>query len=113
MILSCSRRSKVKGESPTWPNKRMSQVVEISGEEVEKELLWLKGLLGSCYGPWGRQILLHSASGGVVALTKRSLKLLQLLKRENPLTKTLIAQFEAHARCYQDSTLYAGMLTCK
>lgn len=89
------------------------KVVKVDGEEIKKELRWLKEVLCTCYGPWGNQILLHSNTGGVVTLTKSSLKLLQLLKAENTLTSTIISHLQGHAQCYRDSTLHAGVLTCR
>lgn len=87
--------------------------VQVDGLEMKGEFERLKQLLSSCYGPWGQRVLLHSAAGGVLAHTKRALKLLQLLKADNPLTRNVIAHLQGHAQCYQDSTLFAGMLACK
>lgn len=94
------------------------RLLEVDGEEMKRELARLSDILSGCYGPWGGQALLVSTpaaggGGGVVTLTRRSAKLLQLLRIEYPLTKTIISHLEGHAQGYKDSTLYAGMLACK
>lgn len=95
-------------------------IVKVDGLQVKADLEWFSELLGSCYGPWSGQALLLSSStntvaidGGAVTLTRRSLKLLQLLKTDSPLLKNVILHLQGHAHCYRDSTLYAGMLACK
>lgn len=89
------------------------KLVRVDGEEVRADFEWLKEVLGSCYGPWGNHMTLRSTSGGVVAVTKRSSRLFQLLKRNSPLIKMVISHLQGHAHFHRDSSLYAGMLTCK
>lgn len=87
--------------------------LRVDGEELRAEFEWLKEVLSSCYGPWGNPIALHTTSGGVATITKRSCKLFQSLKNDNPLVKMAISHLEGHAQFNRDSSLYAGMLTCK
>ncbi len=92
------------------------EVVKAESEQVRRELEWLREALSSCYGPWGGLLLLPSlqgGAGGVATLTRHTPKLLQLIRTENPFTKAILSHLQAHAQGYPDSTLYAGMLTCK
>jgi hypothetical protein len=90
-----------------------TRLAEVDGEATKSEFKRLKEILNSCYGPWGKHILLRSKLGGVVTHTKRTLKLLQLMKSDSTLVRNAVLHLQGHAQCYRDSTLYAGMLTCK
>lgn len=100
---------------PTWS--RMSgagvRLVEVEGEEMKKALMELKEVFVSSYGPWGSLALLQAMPDGVLTLTRCSQKILTLLKTPNPIIKTITSHLQGHTQCYHDSTLYAGILTCK
>ena len=88
-------------------------VLRVDGIQMKEELVWLRELLVTAYGPWGRHVILQPVVGGALTLTSRAQKILQLLQPRLPLVKALISHLEAHAHAYRESTLYAGLLTTK
>ena len=89
------------------------EVREVHGEETRRELLWLRGILESVYGPWGSQLILQPQEGGAITRTRQSREILSLLSPRSPLLKLMVSHLYQHCLCYQDSTLYAGILATK
>lgn len=89
------------------------KLLEVDGESMKRELAWLRDVLTTSYGPWGSYSLLQPVVGGVLTLTRLSKKILQLMRTDNTLIKMVITCLQGHSHRYKDSTLYAGLLTCR
>lgn len=89
------------------------KIVKVYGEETKEELLWLRGVLESGYGPWGSHLILQPMEGGAITRTRHTHQMLGMLKPHNPLLKLIISHLQAHSQCYRDGTLYAGLLATK
>ena len=89
------------------------RVVKVEGEETKDNIMWLKEVLCTSYGPWGHYVLLRPSTASVITLTRNSHKIMQLLQSNDPLIKNIVSHLQGHASCYKDSTLYGGLLACK
>lgn len=49
--------------------------------------------------------------GGHITMTSRSEQLLQMLKPASPVAKVLLLSLQSHAHLYQDSGLFAALLS--
>lgn len=72
----------------------------------------LRGIVESCYGPFGRLKLIHNAVGGNVLTTSHSSVLLGNLSVSHPVLKLLVASMLNHLSRFTDSGLFATILCC-
>lgn len=84
----------------------------LTSEKVRKTLSVLKGILMSCYGPFGRLKQLHNGLGGAVCATSQSSALLAHLSVSHPVLKILTASMQSHVSCFSDCGLFTGILCC-
>ncbi|XP_004634359.2 McKusick-Kaufman/Bardet-Biedl syndromes putative chaperonin [Octodon degus] len=84
----------------------------LTAEKVRATLAVLKGILTSCYGPYGRLKQLHSGTGGSVCTTSQSTVLLRNLPVTHPILKILTASVQNHVSCFSDCGLFTAILCC-
>lgn len=84
----------------------------LTAEKVRTTLAVLKGVLTSCYGPFGRLKQLHNGVGGSVCTTSQSAVLLRNLSVTHPVLKVLIASVQNHVSCFSDCGLFTAILCC-
>ena len=89
------------------------KVIRVDGEKMKEELMWLRQVLETAYGPCGRRVIVQPVVGGVLILTKCAQKILRMLQPRLPLVKVMQSHLQEHAHCYRESTLYAGILTTR
>lgn len=89
------------------------EIVRVDEGKVKGELVWLRDVLETAYGPWGHHLILQPVMGGVLTRTKHAQKILCLLQPRLPLVKVVTSHLQGHAHCFRDSTLYAGLLSAK
>ncbi|XP_067900432.1 McKusick-Kaufman/Bardet-Biedl syndromes putative chaperonin isoform X2 [Heterodontus francisci] len=71
-----------------------------------------RGIVESCYGPFGRLKLIHNAVGGYVLTTSQSSVLLRNLSVFHPVINLLIASVLNHVSRFNDSGLFTAILCC-
>ncbi|KAM6144335.1 molecular chaperone MKKS isoform 1-T1 [Erethizon dorsatum] len=84
----------------------------LTTEKVRATLAVLKGVLTSCYGPFGRLKQLHNGVGGSVCTTSQSSVLLRNLSVTHPILKILTTSVQSHVSCFSDCGLFAAILCC-
>ncbi|XP_062912223.1 McKusick-Kaufman/Bardet-Biedl syndromes putative chaperonin [Mobula hypostoma] len=72
----------------------------------------VRGIVESCYGPFGRLKLIHNAVGGNIITTSHSSVLLGNLSLSHPVIKLLMASMWNHISRFTDSGLFATILCC-
>ncbi|XP_013367762.1 PREDICTED: McKusick-Kaufman/Bardet-Biedl syndromes putative chaperonin isoform X2 [Chinchilla lanigera] len=84
----------------------------LTTEKVRAKLTVLKGVLTSCYGPFGRLKQLHNGMGGSVCTTSQSTVLLRNLSVTHPILKILTTAVQNHVSCFSDCGLFTAILCC-
>ncbi|GCB67275.1 hypothetical protein scyTo_0008026 [Scyliorhinus torazame] len=72
----------------------------------------LRGIVESCYGPFGRLKLIHNSVGGYIVTTSQSSALLGNLSVSHPVIKLIIASVLNHVSRFSDSGLFTAILCC-
>ncbi|XP_051868602.1 McKusick-Kaufman/Bardet-Biedl syndromes putative chaperonin [Pristis pectinata] len=84
----------------------------LNGNVLCQALAIVRGIVESCYGPFGRLKLIHNAVGGNVLITSHSSVLLGNLSVSHPVIKLLIASVLNHISRFTDSGLFTMILCC-
>ncbi|XP_043552539.1 McKusick-Kaufman/Bardet-Biedl syndromes putative chaperonin isoform X2 [Chiloscyllium plagiosum] len=85
---------------------------QLNSDVLCQALSTLRGIVESCYGPFGRLKLIHNAVGGYVLTTSQSSALLRNLSVSHPVMKLLIASVLNHVSRFSDSGLFTAILCC-
>uniref|UniRef100_UPI00398F281D molecular chaperone MKKS n=1 Tax=Pristiophorus japonicus TaxID=55135 RepID=UPI00398F281D len=84
----------------------------LNSDVLCQALSTLRGIVETCYGPFGRLKLIHNAVGGYVLTTSQSSALLGNLSVSHPVIKLLIASVLNHISRFSDSGLFTAILCC-
>ncbi|XP_078086469.1 molecular chaperone MKKS isoform X2 [Mustelus asterias] len=84
----------------------------LNSDVLCQALSTLRGIVESCYGPFGRLKLIHNAVGGYVITTSQSSALLGNLSVSHPVMKLIIASVLNHVSRFSDSGLFTAILCC-
>ncbi|XP_041030464.1 McKusick-Kaufman/Bardet-Biedl syndromes putative chaperonin [Carcharodon carcharias] len=85
---------------------------QLNSDALCQALSALRGIVESCYGPFGRLKLIHNAVGGYVLSTSQSSALLGNLSVSHPVIKLIIASVLNHVSRFSDSGLFTAILCC-